>query len=94
MAVNANANASHNAPGASAVRIGYTSMITPDSVYDVDLVTRAMTLRKQKPVLGGYDAADYEQFREWAQTRPGVPLRLRRTRSATGAKDPPRSEAT
>ena len=34
------------------VRISYTSLVTPDSVYDVDLVTRAMTLRKQKPVLG------------------------------------------
>jgi oligopeptidase B len=62
----------------TAVRIGYTSLITPDSVYDVDLVTRAMTLRKQKPVLGGYDPADYEQFREWARADDGtrVPLSI------------------
>jgi oligopeptidase B len=60
------------------VRIGYTSMVTPDSVYDVDLVTRAMTLRKQKPVLGGYDPADYEQFREWAVADDGtrVPISI------------------
>ena len=39
----------------NSVRISYTSMVTPESVYDVDLVTQAMTLRKRKPVLGGYD---------------------------------------
>ncbi|MFC7529381.1 S9 family peptidase [Actinoplanes sp. GCM10030250] len=62
----------------SSVRIGYTSMVTPDSIYDVDLVSRAMTLRKQKPVLGGYDPADYEQFREWATAADGtrVPISL------------------
>jgi oligopeptidase B len=56
----------------TSVRIGYTSMVTPDSVYDVDLVTRAMTLRKQKPVLGGYRPEDYEQFREWAVAEDGT----------------------
>jgi len=62
----------------SVLRIGYTSLVTPESVYDVDLVTRAMTLRKQKPVLGGYDSADYEQFREWATADDGtrVPISL------------------
>jgi oligopeptidase B len=62
----------------STVRIGYTSMVTPDSVYDVDLITRAMALRKQKPVLGGYDPADYEQFREWARAADGtqVPISI------------------
>ncbi|MEU4419425.1 S9 family peptidase [Actinoplanes sp. NPDC024001] len=56
----------------ASVRISYTSLVTPESVFDVDLVTRAMTLRKQKPVLGGYDPADYEQFREWATAPDGV----------------------
>src|SRR3954454_17123039 len=46
----------------NSVRISYTSMVTPESVFDVDLVTRSMSLRKQKPVLGGYDPEDYEQF--------------------------------
>ena len=60
------------------VRIGYTSMVTPDSVYDVDLVTRAMVLRKRKPVLGGYLPDDYEQFREWALAGDGtkVPISI------------------
>jgi oligopeptidase B len=62
----------------SSVRIAYTSLVTPDSVYDVDLNTRAMTLRKQKPVLGGYDPADYEQYREWATATDGtrVPISI------------------
>ncbi|AEV81290.1 protease [Actinoplanes sp. SE50] len=62
----------------SAIRITYTSLVTPDSVYDVDLVTRSMTLRKQKPVLGGYDPAGYEQFREWATAPDGtrVPISI------------------
>jgi oligopeptidase B len=60
------------------VRISYTSMVTPDSIYDVDLVTRHMTLRKQKPVLGGYEPSDYEQFREWARAADGtqVPISI------------------
>jgi oligopeptidase B len=60
------------------VRIGYTSMVTPESVYDVDLVTRTMTLRKRKPVLGGYDPDDYEQFRDWAMAGDGtrVPISI------------------
>jgi oligopeptidase B len=62
----------------NSVRIAYASLVTPDSVYDVDLVTREMTLRKRKPVLGGYDPADYEQFREWAVADDGtrVPISL------------------
>ncbi|MFC3993614.1 S9 family peptidase [Actinoplanes siamensis] len=60
------------------LRITYTSLVTPESVYDVDLVTRTMTLRKRKPVLGGYDPEDYEQFREWASAPDGtrVPLSI------------------
>src|SRR3569832_2406251 len=51
-------------------------MVTPDSVFDADLLTRSMTLRKQKPVLGGYRPEDYEQFRDWATADDGtrVPL--------------------
>jgi oligopeptidase B len=59
-------------------RLHYTSLVTPDSIYDCDLQTGTLTLRKQKPVLGGYDAADYEQHREWALAEDGtrVPISL------------------
>jgi oligopeptidase B len=67
----------------SEVRLRYTSLVTPDSVYDYDLVARQMVLRKQKPVRPGpdgrpYDPADYEQHRDWALADDGtrVPISL------------------
>jgi oligopeptidase B len=62
----------------SVIRIGYASLITPDSIYDCDLDTGELTLRKQRPVLGGYDAGQYEQFREWAVADDGtqVPISI------------------
>ncbi|MFE9956010.1 S9 family peptidase [Micromonospora sp. NPDC005299] len=65
------------------VRLRYTSLVTPDSVYDYDLVTRQMVLRRRKPVRPGpdgreYDPADYEQHRDWALADDGtrVPISL------------------
>ncbi|WP_435090260.1 S9 family peptidase [Micromonospora aurantiaca (nom. illeg.)] len=67
----------------SEVRLRYASLVTPDSVYDYDLVTRELTLRRQKPVRPGpdgraYDPADYEQHRDWALADDGtrVPISL------------------
>ncbi|HWB38507.1 MAG TPA: oligopeptidase B, partial [Rugosimonospora sp.] len=59
-------------------RLHYTSLVTPDSVYDCDMITGALTLRKSKPVLGGYDPEQYEQFREWALADDGtrVPISI------------------
>ncbi|MFI6324211.1 S9 family peptidase [Nonomuraea sp. NPDC050556] len=54
------------------LRLGYTSMVTPPSVYDYDLATHELILLKQRAVLGGYDPADYEQTREWATAEDGV----------------------
>ncbi|WP_091561395.1 S9 family peptidase [Micromonospora pattaloongensis] len=60
------------------IRLRYSSLVTPDSVYDYDLTTREMTLLKQKPVLGDFDPAAYEQHREWAVADDGtrVPISL------------------
>jgi len=60
------------------IRLHYASLITPDSVYDFDLTTRELLLRKRKPVLGGFDPAAYEQHREWATAPDGtlVPISL------------------
>ncbi len=53
------------------LRYGYTSLVTPDSVYDYDMVARTATLRKRRPVLGGYDPDDYESGRLWATAPDG-----------------------
>ena len=62
----------------STIRLHYASLASPDSIYDFDLTTRQLVLRKQKPVLGGFDPAQYEQHREWAIADDGtrVPISL------------------
>ncbi|GAB7040964.1 MULTISPECIES: S9 family peptidase [Catenuloplanes] len=62
----------------NSIRLHYTSFVTPDSVYDYDLVTRALTLRKRRPVLGDFDPDAYEQHRDWALADDGtrVPISL------------------
>jgi oligopeptidase B len=59
-------------------RLQYASLVVPDSIYDCDLATGALTLRKRKPVLGGYHPDQYEQHREWAVAPDGtrVPISL------------------
>jgi oligopeptidase B len=58
------------------LRFHYESFITPRSVYDYDLRTGERILRKQQPVLGGYDPAEYGSERLHAVAPDGtrVPL--------------------
>ncbi len=65
------------------LRFEYESLITPRTTYDHDLRTDDRVLVKQVPVLGGYDADDYESVREWAVAADGtrVPLSLVRKRT-------------
>lgn len=60
------------------VRLGYTSMTIPSSVYDYDVRSRELTLLRRAPVLGGYDPADYEEHRLWATAEDGerVPISI------------------
>jgi oligopeptidase B len=63
---------------ASSYRLGFTSMVTPSSVYDYQLGTGELVLRKRQPVLGGVDLSAYTQYREWATAPDGerVPVSL------------------
>src|SRR4029077_20569245 len=45
------------------LRFQYESFITPRSVFDYDLRTGEQILRKQQPVLGGYDPTQYASER-------------------------------
>lgn len=60
------------------LRIGLTSFITPMQVFDYVPETGELQLRKEQPVLGGYDANDYRQYREWAVAADGtrVPISI------------------
>lgn len=53
-------------------RFNYGSLVTPNSVFDYDVVKRERTLKKQQPVLGGYNAADYQVERIMATAKDGV----------------------
>src|SRR5690606_26160770 len=54
------------------------SLVTPRSVYDLDLASGELTLVKRQPVLGGFDPADYQQHRLWATAADGtrIPISL------------------
>ncbi len=60
------------------LRFVYTSLITPASVYDYDMVTRNRELKKQSEVLGGYDPAAYKSERVIATAADGkqVPISM------------------
>jgi oligopeptidase B len=55
-------------------RLGYSSFVTPSTVYDLDVGSGELLLRKRQPVLGSYDPADYEQHREWATAPDGTQI--------------------
>ena len=63
----------HNAEWeASAYRFGYTSLITPSSVFDYDPRSRTSVLLKQQEVLGGYDPSRYVTERTEARAEDGT----------------------
>jgi oligopeptidase B len=57
-------------------RYRYQSLVTPPSVFDYDMDSRAATLLKEHPVLGGYDRAQYETERAHATAPDGVRVPL------------------
>ena len=59
------------------LRYDYTSLVTPNTVYDLDMKTGQRTEKKRDAVLG-YDAAKYTVERVWATARDGgkVPVSL------------------
>ena len=56
------------------LRYRYTSMTTPHSVYDYDMVTRDKKLLKQDEILGGFNSDDYTTERLYAKAGDGVEI--------------------
>lgn len=72
-------------------RYGYSSLTTPNSVYDYDMVSRKKTLLKQDEVVGGYNPDEYISKRLYATAKDGkkVPISIVYKRStAPGAGTP------
>ena len=57
-------------------RFVYQSLVTPNSVYDYDMVVHKPTRLKRQEVLGGYIPDRYVTERQWAVARDGVKIPL------------------
>ncbi|GAP93791.1 S9 family peptidase [Leptolyngbya sp. NIES-2104] len=58
------------------LRFGYTSLVTPGSIFDYDLDAKTRELKKETPVLGGYDRANYKSERLEAIAPDGAKIPL------------------
>ncbi len=60
------------------LRFSYTSLVTPSSVFDYNMNTKDRELKKQYEVLGGYEPANYESERIFAEAPDGtkVPISI------------------
>ncbi|MGI9498836.1 MAG: S9 family peptidase [Geminicoccaceae bacterium] len=56
------------------LRFTYTSLTTPSSVYDYDMVTKERELLKRQPVLGDFDRNDYESERLFVTAGDGAKI--------------------
>lgn len=56
------------------MRYSYTSLTTPNSVYDYNMTTKEKKLMKQQEVVGGYNIKDYETERVMATAKDGTKI--------------------
>lgn len=56
------------------LRFSYESMITPASIYDYNMDTKARELKKQQEIVGGYNKEEYITERSFATARDGVKI--------------------
>ena len=63
---------------AATLRFTYSSLVTPNTVFDYEMDARTRELKKRTEVLGGYDPAKYGVERLYATARDGtkVPISL------------------
>ena len=54
------------------LRLGYESMVTPDTVFDYDVATKKFTTLKVQEIPSGYDAAQYATERLMVKARDGA----------------------
>jgi len=53
------------------LRYSYSSLTTPDTIYDLNVKTGERRRLKQDEVLGGFDSTNYAAQRLWAEARDG-----------------------
>ncbi len=75
-------------PDATTLRYGYTSMVTPPSIFLLETETGERELLKQQEVLGEFDPARYETAREWATAADGTRIPVSLVWRRDRAEDP------
>jgi len=68
------------------LRISYESMVSPETIFDLDLATRERTILKVQEIPSGYDPARYASERLLIPARDGTPIPV----SIVYARDLPR----
>ncbi|MBO9702154.1 MAG: S9 family peptidase [Sporocytophaga sp.] len=56
------------------LRFRYTSLTTPNTVYDFNMRTGEQVLKKRETVVGGYNPSDYKTERIWAVADDGTKI--------------------
>jgi len=69
MGLNVNAE-----PDTAWLRYSYTSLTTPNTIYEVNTESGERKLLKRDPILGGYNPDDYVTERQWASARDGTKI--------------------
>lgn len=64
----------HQAFHGDTLRFNYSSLVTPKSVIDYDLINGIWEVQKQQKIPSGYDATQYESHRLMATARDGTPV--------------------
>ncbi|MGE5437769.1 MAG: S9 family peptidase, partial [Syntrophothermus sp.] len=59
-------------PNTEILRYGYTSLTTPNSVIDYNMVTRGKTIMKEDEILGGFNKANYTSERIYVKAKDGT----------------------
>lgn len=54
------------------LRYSYTSLTTPETIFELDFASGERKLLKREPVLGGFDSTHYRTEYVWAMARDGV----------------------
>lgn len=75
---------------APVIRLSYTSYTQPAQLFQYRIATGELTLLKEQEVPGGYNADEYEAYREWAIAKDGTQIPVSIVKRKDLATDSPR----
>jgi oligopeptidase B len=56
------------------LRYSYSSLTTPNSTFDFNMLTKEKVLLKQQEIVGGYNESEYQSERIWATAQDGTKI--------------------